>query len=218
MRKLVKASLGENTANIIRERIITGEYPAGMKLKEDELSNEFEISRICVREALLILDREGLIDKNANKTPCVRVYTAKDVEDLLEYRVMLETAAAVGCVRNNSIPEDQLLKCIDDMRRLHEGVMTSEEYLEADILFHDTIIRSFGNDYFNISWNTVRSQYLTLMFALYKLRGTEFSSGFQAHQKILDMMKKGDIEELSGFINQHVMSNCDSVSQFVCEE
>ena len=218
MAKLIRKSLGESTANILRERIITGEYPAGMRIREDELAREFDISRICVREALLILDREGLLDKRANRPACVRTYSAKNVKDLLEYRAMLETAAAASLIKSGVIPEAELEEAIEQMRRLHEGAMTSQQYLEADILFHDTLIRSVKNEYFDLSWSTVRSQYLMLMYALYKVRGEEFSSGFEAHMKIVDMLKKADTQGVRELIIRHVMSNCDSIYQLVCVE
>lgn len=215
---IMKTSLGESVANVIRERIILGEYPAGMKLKEEHLAEEFDLSRICVREAMLILDREGLLDKKLNRSTCVRCHTAKDVRDLLSYRVVLETAAALGCMEQDRIPEEEMEKCLENMGRLRDAGTSTEEYLEADIIYHDTLIRALGNEYINISWDAIRSQFLMLMYALYKVRKEEFFDGYEGHRKILELMKTGQREELRTLINDSIMSNCDSISQFVCEE
>lgn len=215
---LIKTSLGEGIANILRERIILGEYPFGTKLKEDHLANEFETSRICVREAMLILDREGLLDKKLNKSSCVRSFTAKDVKDLLSYRVVLDTAAAMACIDSGEIPEEELEQSIRQMERLKEAKESTAEYLEADIAFHDTLIRSMNNEYINISWDAIRSQFLMLMYALYKVRPLEFFDGLSGHIKVLELMKAGKKEELRELISSSIMSNYDSISQFVSEE
>lgn len=219
MRKsILKVSLGESTANIIRERMIRGEYPAGSKIREDELAAEFEISRICVREAMLILDREGLLDKKPNKTSCVRTYTAKEVRDLLSYRTLLETAAALGAMEQGTVPEKELEQCLEIMGKLHDEEISTEAYLEADIVFHDTLIGGLQNEYVNISWDAIRSQYLMLMYALYKVRSVEFHDGYEMHVKMLEYMKSGEKEKLKELIHSSIMSNCDSISQFVCVE
>ena len=219
MNKLIpRTSLGESVANVIRERIILGEYPSGMKLKEEHLAEEFELSRICVREAMLILDREGLLDKKLNRSTCVRSYTEKDVRDLLSYRVVLETTAALGCMDQKKIPEDALEACLKNMGNLRSAGTSTVEYLEADIIYHDTLIRALDNEYINISWDAIRSQFLMLMYALYKVRTDEFYDGYDNHRKILELMKEGNKEELQELIRFSILSNCDSISQFVCEE
>ena len=217
-RQLIKLSMGESIANILRERIIMGEYAWGSKLKEEQLAEEFEVSRICVREAMLILDREGLLDKKLNKSSCVRSYTAKDVRDLLSYRVILESSAALGCMDRGEIPGEALDACLENMTRLHDANISTTEYLEADISFHDTLIRALDNEYINTSWDAIRSQFLMLMYALYKVRTFEFYDGFENHRKILELMKSGGRDELQQLIHSSIMSNCDSISKFVCDE
>ena len=217
-KKLIKESLGESIANIIRERIILGEYPSGMKLKEEQLAEEFELSRICVREAMLILDREGLLDKKLNKSSCVRTYSAKDVEDLLSFRAILETAAATGCMDKGTLPVEELKACVENMDRLRDEESPSAEFLEADIVFHDTLIRALDNEYINTSWDAIRSQYLMLMYALYKIRAYEFhDDGQYGHSKLLNLMVNGEKEKLTELLQKHIMTNCESISQFVCE-
>lgn len=217
-KKLIKQSLGESIANIIRERIILGEYPPGMKLKEEQFAEEFELSRICVREALLILDREGLLDKKLNRGSCVCNHSAKDVEDLLSYRVVLEVAAAVGCIEKGCVPKRELSECIEKMDRLRNEETPSAEFLEADIVFHDTLIHALGNEYIDISWDAVRSQYLMLMNALYKVRSFEFhEDGRYGHSKLLNLLLSGDKEKLTELLRLHIMSNCESISRFVCD-
>src|SRR4029077_11389899 len=75
---------------LIREAILDGRLPPGHRLKEEELARELGISRTPVREALLVLQTEGLIDAAPNRGAVVRSHDSDDLEDLYQLRALLE--------------------------------------------------------------------------------------------------------------------------------
>src|SRR5207247_11200915 len=79
---------------LIREAIIEGRLAPGQRLKEEELARELGISRTPVREALLMLQAEGLVDAAPNRGAVVRSHDADDLEDLYQLRALLEGYAA----------------------------------------------------------------------------------------------------------------------------
>src|SRR5436190_2563510 len=79
---------------LIREAILDGRLPPGQRLKEEELARELGISRTPVREALLILQAEGLVDAAPNRGAVVRSHDGDDLEDLYQLRALLEGHAA----------------------------------------------------------------------------------------------------------------------------
>src|SRR6516162_7205711 len=85
---------------LIREAILDGRLPPGQRLKEEELARELGISRTPVREALLILQAEGLVDAAPNRGAVVRSHAAADLEDLYQLRALLEGHATRRAAAN----------------------------------------------------------------------------------------------------------------------
>src|SRR4051794_41593164 len=79
---------------LIREAIVDGRLEPGRRLKEEELARELGISRTPVREALLMLQAEGIVDAIPNRGAVVRVHTPEDLDDLYQLRALLEGYAA----------------------------------------------------------------------------------------------------------------------------
>lgn len=74
----------------LRRRILEGEYPGGMQLRQAILAAELGISRIPFREALIQLEAEGLVQLVAHKGAIVAEVSADDVEELFEFRALIE--------------------------------------------------------------------------------------------------------------------------------
>src|SRR5207253_6186016 len=79
---------------LIREAIVDGRLEPGRRLKEEELARELGISRTPVREALLVLQSEGLVAAEPNRGATVRSHDAEDLDDLYQLRALLEGYAA----------------------------------------------------------------------------------------------------------------------------
>src|SRR2546426_12550534 len=79
---------------LIREAIVDGRLAPGQRLKEEELARELGISRTPVREALLVLQSEGLVAAEPNRGATVRAHDAADLDDLHQLRALLEGYAA----------------------------------------------------------------------------------------------------------------------------
>src|SRR3954467_12238243 len=77
----------------VREAILTGEISAGTAMSQVALADELGVSRTPLREALRMLQSEGLVDAQANRRVTVKPISATDVEELVVMRVALETEA-----------------------------------------------------------------------------------------------------------------------------
>src|SRR4029450_9960802 len=75
---------------LIRQAIIDGRLNPGQRLKEEELARELGISRTPVREALLMLQAEGLVGAGPNRGAPVRSHSAEDLYDLYKLRAVIE--------------------------------------------------------------------------------------------------------------------------------
>jgi DNA-binding GntR family transcriptional regulator len=78
----------------IRERIITGVYPQGSRLREQKLASEMGVSRVPVREVMPRLETDGFVVTERNRGAGVAAWTPSTVHDLIDVRLAVEPAAA----------------------------------------------------------------------------------------------------------------------------
>ncbi|MDJ0357859.1 GntR family transcriptional regulator [Paenarthrobacter sp. PH39-S1] len=78
----------------ISDKILSGDYPAGFRLRERELSDDLDISRIPIRESLHQLEADGFIVTYPRRGAVVREFTVSDAEELFDIRLNLEVFAA----------------------------------------------------------------------------------------------------------------------------
>jgi DNA-binding GntR family transcriptional regulator len=95
----------ENILHTLRERIVEGDYPQGVKLVEQDLAREFGVSRPMLREILSDLESLGLVEKRRNRGTTVRRIDSQSLLEIMEIREVLEGLAA-RLAAENSKPED----------------------------------------------------------------------------------------------------------------
>lgn len=130
----------------IRDDILDGRLAPGSRLKEEELARDLGISRTPIREALLVLQTEGLVEGAPNRGATVRRYASADLDEMYQLRALLEGhAARVAAARIT--PE--ALDTLDASCERFEGMRTVGDVraLAAENqLFHDTILDATGSD------------------------------------------------------------------------
>jgi DNA-binding GntR family transcriptional regulator len=86
----------------IRERILAGAYAPGAQLLQDSIAAEFGVSKIPVREALVQLKSEGLVDVFAHRGFQVRAVSARDMQEVFRLRLAVEPDAVAEAAPNAS--------------------------------------------------------------------------------------------------------------------
>ncbi len=80
----------EEIYSVLFDKIISGEYPAGTRLKQEDIAREFDTSRTPIRIVLQQLDQDGLVKLSHNKGAKVLPFTADEIEEIYEIRKSLE--------------------------------------------------------------------------------------------------------------------------------
>lgn len=91
-------SLADEIADIVRDRILKGEYEIGEKIKENQIASELKVSRTPIRDAFKQLENEGLIDYVPNRGCFAKGFTHQDVDDIYAVREALERLAVERAV------------------------------------------------------------------------------------------------------------------------
>jgi DNA-binding GntR family transcriptional regulator len=90
MKTLQHRTISAATADELRRRILDGHFPAGFQLRQDALAEEFGVSRIPIREALVQLEAEGLVRIVPHKGAVVSELSIEEIEELFELRALIE--------------------------------------------------------------------------------------------------------------------------------
>ena len=134
-----------SASELIRDAIIDGELHPGQRLKEEVLARELGISRTPVREALLMLQAEGLVDATPNRGAMVRVHEAEDLDDLYQLRALLEGHATRRAATRISEPEIEVLRESCERFDALSPEEDLRELVRENLLFHNTILDVAGS-------------------------------------------------------------------------
>ena len=138
-------SLTDNIAEVIRERILKGEYKIGEKIKETHVAEELRVSRTPIRKAFKQLEREGLVEYIPNRGCFARGFTRQDIEDVYAIRKALEeltTEWAVDRITAGDIDAMQA-KCDEMQAFVDKG--DSANVLSSNKEFHEIIYQATGS-------------------------------------------------------------------------
>lgn len=152
---LSRRSLAEDATARIRRAIVAGELAAGAPLREDGLAARLGVSRVPVREALIELEQEGLVEFDARGRSRVRMFSEEDFEELFSMRCALEVMAA-RLVTKRMTKND--VKELDAMIREQAATEDLTELSLLDVEFHDRIIQTARHRPLAVCWRTIRSQ------------------------------------------------------------
>lgn len=132
-------------AKRVRDAILNGRLEPGQRIKEGQIAQELGVSRTPVREALMLLKSEGLVEVLPNRGARVRAYEADDLYEIYELRSVLESFAARKAAENISERDIEALKasCAKFNRLCKEGDVRG--LIKENLFFHETIMNAAGN-------------------------------------------------------------------------
>lgn len=131
--------------NVLRDRIIRYEYEPGVILNEQELADEFNVSRSPIRAALQQLERDGLIEIVARYGAQVKSIDFRSMGDLFELTRVLDPF--VARLASSRITDNQI-KELEEIMKVINTLKTNKEYQEAinyDEKFHRIVFDAAGN-------------------------------------------------------------------------
>ncbi|MFH8250622.1 GntR family transcriptional regulator [Microbacterium sp. B2969] len=137
--------LRERVRDLIRDRIVRGEFAPGDRLVERVLAEELGVSRVPVREALNLLKGEGFVQDVPRRGVIVTMLSRDDLDDLFEVREALEVQSArLACLRAS----DAELAALADLARQADEALAAgdrDRLSDCNEAFHDAIPRLAHN-------------------------------------------------------------------------
>jgi DNA-binding GntR family transcriptional regulator len=192
----------------LRKEIVSGLFPQGSALAEPTLAEHFHTSRAPVREALIALEREGLVTFEKTGRTRVRTIAAKDLREIMEARAALESMAASLANRNWTDADTEFVA-----RNIEAQTKASSlaELSRLDIDLHHYVVTRSGNLRLLQLWEPLRWQYEAYLVEIFKRQSTgdyrPETETVLAHRKLLKALSTGTPEEAAAAMMEHVLFN-----------
>src|SRR6478752_1191408 len=142
-----RLSLSRRIYSTVRERIILGQYPQGSRLPEKRIGEELDVSRVPLREAVPLLERDGFVYSYPRRGAVVARWDAKAIDDLFDARLSLEVGAAHYAARQvaRGGSMDALNVALKEAQRVVES---GDAYAIArgSTAFHEAVVETSTND------------------------------------------------------------------------
>lgn len=216
-----RPNLSENVYEAIKRKLGAGELEPGVKIKEEQLAKELGVSRTPVREALNKLEREGLVEIIPRYGTFVANLSPKDVEDIYEVRGELEGLAIRLCF--SKLDEEKRKEFYEKLSEIADLLVKCESYveegdyepfIEADISFHDFIVKSSENSRLIQIMNNLNAQIQLGRMESFSVPGRAERS-LKEHEEIMNAMLQGEVNKTEKLIKKHCMNIKENVLRFL---
>jgi len=192
----------------LRKEIVSGYFPQGSALAEPVLAEHFHTSRAPVREALIALEREGLVTFEKTGRTRVRMIAAKDLREIMEARAALESMAASLANRNWTAADTEFVaKNID----AQEKARSLSELSRLDIDLHHRVMLRSGNARLLQLWEPLRWQWEAHLAEIYRRQKSDDfipeKETIKAHRHLLKALAEGTPSEASQSMMHHILFN-----------
>lgn len=195
-------NLTDKVYRAIRDRILSQDIEVGARLRDEDLAVQLRVGRTPVREALLRLAREELVEMVPRSGTHVRRFTGEDIEEIFELRIALEALAVrKAAVR---LGADDLSR-LRELHKAAEGAAAGGERgpaLQFDYELHRLILVSCGNRKLQEIMRTI-NDFVTLFRNLGARTPTH--RGFTSrHKEIMRALTKRDAEAAARALTEHI--------------
>ena len=203
--------------NTLRQAILRGELKPGERLMEIALSNRLGVSRTPVREAIRMLELEGLVIMIPRKGAQVAQITEQDLNDVLEVRLGLEELAVrFACER---ITDEELKRLGLAVREFEQKIRENDLSAQAgaDVKFHEIIYAATHNQRLVQIINNIREQ--MYRYRIEYLKDTESRKKLvKEHYEIWDALKRRDTNRAVEQMCAHIRNQQEAIHKSLKSE
>ncbi len=214
MSGLVRIPLAHQVYLELRAQIVSGQLPSGSRLLPEDLAESMAISQTPVKEALVRLAADGLVDAPSRRGAVVRQFTAADVRELYEARTLIElnalrTALAADKFDAGTIAE--LRRILADHgtqigKRTEDGLRNA---LALDREFHARLVALGGNSFIG-EWHTkIMQQTHTVL--VYSPTDYTMHPTVREHEELLSALDIGKRDEALRALDHHLSRSRDDM-------
>ncbi|MGI8392301.1 GntR family transcriptional regulator [Leucobacter sp. W1038] len=198
-----------NVVNELRELILGGEFSHGEWIRQEEIAERFQLSRIPVREALRTLEAEGLVIIQPRRGARVASVDRFELEQIYTLRIAVEPLAISQSI--SQLTEEHILE-LEELAARMESSTDIEEFLATDREFH--LMSYQGAQYPLITqlverfWNT--TQHYRRRYALVR-SDRSFQHAYSDHRLLIQAIRDGNGDVAAAIVKHHIERTRDDL-------
>ncbi|MFZ3591362.1 GntR family transcriptional regulator [Bacillus sp. DJP31] len=199
----------------IKNMIFDGVFQPGERIVENQLAKEFNVSKSPIREAIRMLEREGLVILDDKSRVIVYKPTLKDVEEIYFCRKALESFA-VGLTTKIATDEEiaKIERLLYDTEKAIEEKLEPKRIIKLNETFHSMIIEFTQNSRLEKQLSELRS--LMYFFRIMNFKGESRAEAIlQQHREIFELIKKRDANKASEAMVNHLQLDLDNLTSYL---
>lgn len=210
MIKINDTSISKQVVRALRQQIFSGQLKPGEKVPESKIAEEMGISRGPVREALLVLEQEGLVATSPRRGSRVVQITMRDIREMYTLRALLEGYAVTLFMDN--ITKEGIDELENALAELKQAVINKDviDISRKNLLFHEIIMTRAKHRRLLTAWKSLQAQSRML-----SSMATEYYLGledlYQHHVELEDVIRSGDKRKAKKAFEKHILNSLDQL-------
>lgn len=204
MSRIDKTTLKQQAYNIIKSKILSQSYRLGEKIIIDNLSRELDISNSPIREALTMLERDGLVITNPNAGTSVVELSLSEIQELNETIQILLIGGYDLCVAQGKI--DELVASMGERLAMQRQFLKLGDYYNAikcAIEFDSCLIDVTNNKRLILLYNSLSDILFLAVIFDQQTRDIDRTKNVHDHEVILEAIISGNHDEVKKLIIYH---------------
>jgi DNA-binding GntR family transcriptional regulator len=206
---LRRRTTAEEVASVLRDMIMDGTVKPGTQLREEALSDQFDVSRRTIRDALGVLAHERVVRHYRHKGSRVVQFTEEDIRDLYRVRKTLEGAAARGVRQTTDQQVERLTTAFENLRDATRSRRPKEIVLR-DLEFHQAIVGLLDSDRVNAFFSDVAVEMLyalSILESTYQESASRSDEALDEHRAIYAAFVDRDAKTAARLVYEHAHVN-----------
>jgi DNA-binding GntR family transcriptional regulator len=207
-------TLGAQIAVQLRDAIAVGTLKAGQRIVEHQIARSIGTSRGPVREALKMLENEGLVVRSVHRGTVVTSLSIADARELWTLRAALELLA-VDYIYENAKPEqlDELDRIVDRIALQMKADFTHFESIDIDVLFHHTLCKISGHKLVLEAFDNISGRLRRLLLTYRQVTpGIWRKVGVPQHREIAAALRHRPLEETRAILGRHMTATYEAIA------
>lgn len=201
----------EQVAAVLRNRIVKGELAARARIVERQLSAELNVSRTPIREALKLLEADGLIEITLHRGAIVSEYRPEDAFALFDVIAVLESLAAKRVCETITPSILQRLEDYHGAMLVHYTAGHTDDYFDHNTLIHDFIIETSANPVLRTTHQRLmirarRGRYLAI------LKPERLQQAVNEHETLMDAFRQRQADSAAKVWETHLRHTGETVA------
>lgn len=212
MKKQIHKTKRDFVVDTLRDAILSGEIHPGERLLQDELAEDFKVSSTPIREALRLLEAEGILEHIPHKGVRVAEVSLEDVHEIYAIRSALEPLAIRHAIPNQGEASIQHLLALNEHMETHIHNEQLEELRHLNYEFHMLIYKSAG---FPLLLQIIRSLWTKFPWDTLHTIPSRAQESIKEHKHIIQAIVDGNAELADQSIQKHIQNAATALYKYL---